>query len=92
MHPIVTAAWLVLDWRIGSAVIPGEAGAMGNLYKTSSEAKTLEIEDTDREGHPFRIVFTLKKLNMVTMLDYFLTDQEAKEIAATLTTAKTQVS
>ena len=42
---------------------------MGNLYTTSNEAKTLEIEDTDREGHPFRMVVTLKKLNMVTMLD-----------------------
>ena len=58
MYPIVTAALLVLDWRIGSAVIPGEAGAMGNLYRTSNErtsneAKTLEIEDTDREGQYF---------------------------------------
>ena len=92
MYPFVTAAWLVLDWRIGSAVIPGEAGAMGNLYRTSNEAKTLEIEDTDREGHPFRMVVTLKKLNMVTMLDYFLTDEEAKEIAATLSRAKNQVN
>ena len=65
---------------------------MGNLYRTSNEAKTLEIEDTDREGHPFRMVVTLKKLNMVTMLDYFLTDEEAKEIAATLTKTKHQVS
>ncbi len=65
---------------------------MGNLYRTINEAKTLEIEDTDREGHPFRMVVTLKKLNMVTMLDYFLTHDEAKEIVATLTTAKNQVS
>lgn len=65
---------------------------MGNLYRTVNDAKTLEIEDTDRESHPFRMVVTLKKLNMVTMLDYFLTDEEAKEIAATLTKAKNQVS
>ena len=65
---------------------------MGDLYRTSNEAKTSEIEDTDREGHPFRMVVTLKKLNMVTMLDYFLTDDEAKGIAATLTKAKDQVS
>ncbi len=90
--PIVTTAWLVLNWRIGRAFIPGEAGAMGNLYRTSNEAKTFEIEDTDREGHPFRIVVTLKKLNMVSMLDYFLTDEEAKEIAANLTKSKNQVS
>jgi len=38
------------------------------------------------------MVVTLKKLNMVTMLDYFLTDEEAKAIAATLTRAKKQVS
>ncbi len=61
---------------------------MGNLYTTSDQAKTLEIEDTDREDHPFRMVVTLKKLNMVTMLDYFLTSEEAKGIAATLTSAK----
>ncbi len=65
---------------------------MGNLYTTSDEAKTLEIEDTDREGHPFRMVVTLKKLNMVTMLDYFLTDEEAQEIAATLSKTNKQVS
>ena len=65
---------------------------MSNLYRTSNEAKTLEIEDTDREGHPFRMVVTLKKLNMVTMLDYFLTNEEAQEMAATLTKAKGQVS
>ena len=65
---------------------------MGNLYTTSNEAKTLEIEDTDRRGYPFRMVVTLKKLNMVTLLDYFLTDEEAKEIADTLTKANKQVS
>ena len=51
---------------------------MSNLYRTSNEAKTLEIEDTEREGHPFRMVVTLKKLNMVTMLDYFLTEEESQ--------------
>ncbi len=65
---------------------------MGNLYQTSNEAITLEIEDTDREGHPFRMMVTLKKLNIVTMPDYFLTDEEAKEIAANLTKSKNQVS
>ena len=61
---------------------------MVNLYTASDEAKTLEIEDTDRGDHPFRLVVTLKKLSMVTMLDYFLTDEEARGIAATLTGAK----
>ena len=64
---------------------------MGNLYTTTNEAKTLEIEDTEREGYPFRMVVTLKKLNMVTMLDYFLTDEEATDIAATLTKSKNQI-
>ncbi len=64
---------------------------MSNLYRTSNEAKTLEIEDTEREGHPFRMVVTLKKLNMVTMLDYFLTEEESQEIADTLTSAKNRV-
>ncbi len=64
---------------------------MGNLYTTTNEAKTLEIEDTEREGYPFRMVVTLKKLNMVTMLDYFLTDEEATDIAATLTKTTNQV-
>ena len=36
---------------------------VANLYRTSSEIKTLEIEDTAREGFPFRLVITLKKLN-----------------------------
>ncbi len=89
--PIITGASVVLNWRIGSAVIPREARAMGNLYRTSNEAKTLEIEDTEREGHPFRMVVTLKKLNMVTMLDYFLTEEESQEIADTLTSAKNRV-
>ena len=61
---------------------------MENLYRTSNEAKTLEIEDTDREGFPFRLVVTLKKLNMVTMLDYFLTPEEALGITEALEKAR----
>ena len=57
---------------------------MENLYRTSNEAKTLEIEDTDRDGFSFRLVVTLKKLNMVTMLDYFLTPEEALGITEAL--------
>jgi len=59
-------------------------GTRGNLYRTSSESKTLEIEDTEREGFPFRLVITLKKLGMVTMLDYFITPEEAEEIIGVL--------
>ena len=64
---------------------------MGNPYRTVNDAKTLEIEDTDRESHPFRMVVTLRKLNLVTKPDYSLADNEAEEIAATLTKAENQL-
>ncbi len=57
---------------------------MANLYQTSNESKTLEIEDTIREGFPFRMVITLRKLGVVTMLDYFITPEEAKGITKAL--------
>ena len=57
---------------------------MVNLYQTSKESKTLEIEDTDREGFPFRLVITLRKLGVITMLDYFISPEEAEGIANTL--------
>ena len=57
---------------------------MANLYQTSKESKTLEIEDTTREGFPFRLVITLRKLGVVTMLDYFISPEEAKEMVNTL--------
>ena len=60
---------------------------MSNLYMTSNESKTLEIEDTTREGQPFRLVITLRKLGVVTMLDYFIGHEEAEEIARTLSRA-----
>ena len=64
---------------------------MGNPYRTVNDAKTLEIEDTDRESHPFRMVVTLKKLNLVAKLDHSLAENEAEEIAATLTKTGNQV-
>jgi hypothetical protein len=83
----------MLDWHTGGGDrTRAEAAAMGNLYRTSNEAKTLEIEDTNRTGHPFRLVVTLRKLNMVSMLDYFLTEEESRAIVKTLTEAKEQVS
>ena len=57
---------------------------MANLYQTSNESKTLEIEDTDREGSPFRLVITLRKLGVITMLDYFISPEEAEGMADTL--------
>lgn len=58
----------------------GEVVAVAKLYQTSRETKTLEIEDTTREGFPFRLVITLRKLGMVTMLDYFISPEEAEGI------------
>ena len=63
---------------------------MANLYQTSKESKTLEIEDTPRDGLPYRIVITLKKLGVVTMLDYFVTPEEAKGIINALSKAGSQ--
>lgn len=63
---------------------------MANLYRASSGSKTLEIEDTTREGFPFRLVITLQKLGMVTMLDYFITPEEAAEITGVLKKAGAQ--
>ena len=57
---------------------------MANLFRTSSDSKTLELEDTTREGFPFRLVVTLRKLGVVTMLDYFITAEEAEGITQTL--------
>jgi len=58
--------------------------AVANLYQTSTESKTLEIEDTTREGFPFRLVITLRKLGVLTMLDYFISPEEAVEITKVL--------
>ena len=58
---------------------------MTTLYQTTNESKTLEIEDTTRDGLPFRLVITLRKLGVVTMLDYFINPEEAQEIARALT-------
>ena len=57
---------------------------MPNQYRTSKESKTLEIEDTTRDGLPFRIVITLRKLGVVTMLDYFVSPEEAEGIIKAL--------
>ena len=57
---------------------------MVNLYETSNQSKTLEIEDTTREGLPFRLVITLRKLGVVTMLDYFISPEEAEAITKVL--------
>ena len=57
---------------------------MPNLYRATRESKTLEIEDTPRDGLPFRLVITLSKLGVVTMLDYFISPEEAQGIIEAL--------
>lgn len=57
---------------------------MPTLYESSRETKTLSLEATDREGLPYRLVITLRKLGTVTMLDYFVSPDEAEEIIRTL--------
>ena len=57
---------------------------MTTLHSTSRNTKTIEIESTSREDTPFRLVLTLKKLGVITMLDYFLSEEEATQISAIL--------
>ena len=57
---------------------------MATLYQTSRDSKTLEIEEFTREGLPFRLVITLRKLGVVTMLDYLISPEEAEEISSAL--------
>ncbi len=57
---------------------------MTTLHSTSRDTKTIEIESTLREDTPFRLVLTLKKLGVITMLDYFLSEEEAIQISAIL--------
>ena len=61
---------------------------MPDLYRTSRESKTLEIEDTPRDGLPFRLVITLSKLGVVTMLDYFVSPEEAQGIIQALSNSR----
>lgn len=60
---------------------------MTTLHSTSRDTKTIEIESTSREDTPFRLVLTLKKLGVITMLDYFLSEEEAIQISAILNKA-----
>ncbi len=55
---------------------------METLFRTSREPKTVELENTD-DGR-LRLLITLKKLGMVTMLEYFLDEKEAQQLSAAL--------
>ncbi len=55
---------------------------METLFRTSREPKTVELENTD-DGR-LRLLITLKKLGIVTMLEYFLDEKEAQQLSAAL--------
>lgn len=55
---------------------------MENLLRISREPKTLELEKTD-DGR-YRLVITLKKLGVVTALEYFLDWDEAQRLSRAL--------
>ena len=55
---------------------------MEQLFRTSHEPKTLELERTD-DGR-LRLLLTLKKLGYETKLEYFLDEEEAKQLSAAL--------
>ena len=55
---------------------------MSTLYKTATDVKTLEVEDSS-DGR-FRLVITLQKLGVVSKLDYFISRDEASSIASIL--------
>jgi hypothetical protein len=54
-----------------------------SLYRTSRDPKTLELEKTDDDR--YRIVITVKKLGAVTAVEYFLDQNEAKQLSEALT-------
>ena len=53
------------------------------IYKTSRDPKTLELEKT--EDDRYRIVITVKKLGALTAVEYFLDQNEAKQLSDALT-------
>ena len=55
---------------------------MDSLFQTSREPKVLELEKTD-DGR-LRLVITLQKLGVVTMLEYFLDQDEALSLSKVL--------
>jgi hypothetical protein len=63
---------------------------METLLQISREPKTLELEKTD--GGHFRLVITLKKLNMVSKLEYFLDQDEARLLSQALAESLSQTS
>jgi len=69
-----------------------EVTTVPELYRTSRDSKTLDLETTDRDGFPFRILITLRKLGVVTALDYFISPDEAAGIIKALNESGIHVS
>ena len=55
---------------------------METLLQMSREPKVLDLEKTD-DGR-FRLVITLRKLGVVTSLEYFLDQDEAQRLSKVL--------
>lgn len=55
---------------------------MESLLQISRDPKTLELERTD-DGR-YRLVITLKKLGVVTAMEYFLNQDEAEQLSKAL--------
>jgi hypothetical protein len=52
------------------------------IYQTSHEPKTLSLEKTN-DGR-LRLLIVVKKLGALTAVEYFLTDDEARELSKAL--------
>jgi hypothetical protein len=55
---------------------------MQQLFELTHDSKVLELEGAD--GRRSRLVLTLSKLGQVTKLDFILTADEPKDLAAAL--------
>ena len=55
---------------------------METLFQTSREPKEVELERTDDDR--LRLVMTLKKLGVITSLEYFLDQNEAQLLSQAL--------
>ena len=56
---------------------------MKQIYRTSREPKTLELEKTG-DGR-YRLVITVRKLGAITAVEYFLDPGEAQQLSEALT-------
>ncbi len=62
---------------------------METFFQTSKDPKTLDLERTD-DGR-LRLVITLKKLGVVSAMEYFLDEDEARSLSHALSKGRTSV-